>query len=368
MGKRPARSSGDDAVTESRRRFLKTAGAAGALLAVGSGQGVASTDPSPEGATREAVGGDGTGGGSTGGDAARSLTSHEISSCTTITSPGTYEVVGDIASTGSGVCIDVQADDVTIRGNGYTLSGDGSGTGVGANLGATSGGPIPIRENVEVEDLTVTGFETAIGYEEVTGGRVEGVTARENGTGVSLRYGVTDVAVRDSMLADSGIGFRTVGSPNVYGGPENNTFEYNDVESNDRGIWLGLITIDHELSCNRIVGNRGGVLHSGGETRGHVYDGNVICSNSEYGLRNVDNPPEDGIPAFEDVVEATGNYWGASDGPSSIGDPATPYEDPVTGALADGGGDGVSESLDAGVSNVHFDPFETSSLPSAGRR
>ncbi|MBX0293925.1 NosD domain-containing protein [Haloarcula nitratireducens] len=363
MEKRAERSSGDDTATRSRRRFLETVGATGGLLAVGSGQGVASTDPSAEEASLEAVGRDGTG-----GDAVGSLTGHEISSCTTITSPGTYDVVDDISSAGSGVCIDVRADDVTIRGNGYALSGDGGGTGVGANLGATSGGPITIRENVEVEDLTVNGFETAVGYEEVTGGRVEGVTARGNGTGVSLRYGVTDVTVRNSTLADSGVGFRTVGSPNVYGGPENNTFEYNDVESNDRGIWLGLITTDHDISCNRIVGNRGGAFHSGGETRGHVYDGNVICSNSEYGLRNVDNPPEDGIPAFEDVVEATGNYWGASDGPSSVGDPATPYEDPVTGALADGGGDGVSESLDAGIANVHFDPFEASQPAGAGRR
>lgn len=367
MGKRADRSS-SAGTASTRRRFLKTIGAATALVGVGSGQGVARTVPSGEGGSRGSATPRNVGQ-SNRKNAVGSLTSHEISSCTTITSPGTYEVVDDISSTGSGVCIDVQADDVTIQGNGYTLSGDGNGTGVGANLGATSSGPITFRENVVVEDLSVTGFDTAIGYEEISGGRVEGVTARENGTGIALRYGVFGLTVRDSTLADSGVGFGTVGDPDVYGGPGNVLFEYNDVESNDRGISLGHGTSDHEFVCNRIVGNSGGARHSGYDTQGHTYDGNVICSNRDYGLLNVDNPAqEDGIPAFEDVVEATNNYWGAPDGPSSIGDPATPYEDPVTGALADGSGDGVSESLDDGISNVHFDPFETSPPAGAGQR
>ena len=54
-------------------------------------------------------------------------------------------------------------------------------------------------------------------------------------------------------------------------------------------------------------------------------------------------------------VNATDNYWGASDGPGSPAD----LEDPVTGALADGGGSNVTER-GGGVSNVHFDPYLTS--------
>ena len=53
-------------------------------------------------------------------------------------------------------------------------------------------------------------------------------------------------------------------------------------------------------------------------------------------------------------VNATDNYWGASDGPGSPAD----LEDPVTGALADGGGSNVTER-GGGVSNVHFDPYLT---------
>ncbi|MUW14172.1 PKD domain-containing protein [Halorubrum sp. CBA1125] len=51
-------------------------------------------------------------------------------------------------------------------------------------------------------------------------------------------------------------------------------------------------------------------------------------------------------------VNATNNYWGASDGPGSAG----PYEDPVTGTLADGSGSNVTNAT-ATVANVRFDPF-----------
>jgi len=54
-------------------------------------------------------------------------------------------------------------------------------------------------------------------------------------------------------------------------------------------------------------------------------------------------------------VNATMNYWAASDGPGSAG----PYEDPVTGALADGSGSAVSNGSSATVANVRFDPFLT---------
>ncbi|MFC3959465.1 right-handed parallel beta-helix repeat-containing protein [Halovivax cerinus] len=59
-------------------------------------------------------------------------------------------------------------------------------------------------------------------------------------------------------------------------------------------------------------------------------------------------------------VNATGNYWGSADGPSSPG----PDADPVTGTLADGAGSSVTNGSTTGVANVHFDPFESS--PVAG--
>lgn len=67
--------------------------------------------------------------------------------------------------------------------------------------------------------------------------------------------------------------------------------------------------------------------------------------------------PDDGTTRN---VNATNNYWGSDDGPSSPADVDAPLEDPETGALADGSGDEVSENdTNSGVSNIHFDSFLT---------
>jgi|GEM_PF-2074529 len=69
------------------------------------------------------------------------------------------------------------------------------------------------------------------------------------------------------------------------------------------------------------------------------------------------------------VVNATSNYWG--DRPSSVDDPDAPFEDPQTGALANGSGTAVSEGsapagAEPGVSNVHFDPWLDTAPSDAG--
>jgi parallel beta-helix repeat protein len=61
-------------------------------------------------------------------------------------------------------------------------------------------------------------------------------------------------------------------------------------------------------------------------------------------------------------VNATENYWNASDGPGSAG----PYEDPLTGALADGNGSAVSNGSSASLANVRFDPFLTTDPTDSG--
>jgi hypothetical protein len=83
----------------------------------------------------------------------------------------------------------------------------------------------------------------------------------------------------------------------------------------------------------------------------------------------VDNRNSSATP----FVNATGNYWGAADGPSSQGFGEergfAPFEDPVTAALANGSGTGVPMATRTtavyGVSNVHFDPYLSSPVAGA---
>lgn len=354
--------------TSTRRTLLKTVGAAGVGLAVsidrlrGREGGPADTDPRSAALMDQT-----TTGRTTGSTDAATLSGHQINSCTTITSPGTYDVVADITSTGTGACIEIRADDVTLRGNGHELTGDGTGIGVATNLRpGVQPLPHPIRTNIVVENLHVSNFGTGIRYDGVSSGRIEDLTARSNGICVLFFIAVAGVTVRNSTLTDSGSGFVTNGDFDVWGGPGNNLLEHNAITANGDGILLGRSTSGHEFTRNRIVGNGAGATHEALDSQGHTYSNNVICRNRTHGIRNEDKPAEGEIPAFEDTVAATDNYWGAANGPSSIGNPASPFTDPVTGAPADGDGDAISESLSPGVANVHFDPFLASAPGDAG--
>ena len=89
---------------------------------------------------------------------------------------------------------------------------------------------------------------------------------------------------------------------------------------------------------------------------------NDIANNSRYGILNERRA----------TLNATHNYWGAASGPASVNDSDAPFADPMTGTLADGEGDAISEDPgDPGVTNVRFDswlnePVTNSSADGAG--
>ncbi|WP_458188641.1 right-handed parallel beta-helix repeat-containing protein [Haladaptatus sp. NG-WS-4] len=123
------------------------------------------------------------------------------------------------------------------------------------------------------------------------------------------------------------------------------------------------IEVDNSNGTVRVLGNRL-VDNTNGIRVGPAFDAkcteihfNVIAGNEKFGVLNED---------ADGVVNATRNHWGASNGPSSAdgsGDECvsneseSSLEDPVTGRLADGNGDAVSQGPTAGVAYVHFDPW-----------
>ena len=349
--------------TRSRRLFLQTVGAVGLGL-------VASTTAS----------------------ASEHDDPNDIDSCTVIDEPGEYELVADIEPAEVGdadeppgqpeaaTCIEIQASDVTLHGNGHTIDGHAAqdsderrGHAIGVNT-FFHHGSTDQRENVEnvvIEDVHVTGFRTGVRFEAVSDGRIADVVARDNAEGIGFYYWASRIDVENNRLIENGTGFKTYGDPDVLGGPTNNAIDHNDIESNGTGVRLGHETRDHTFRHNRIIGNGNGVDHSA-FTSENDYHYNAICGNESYGIHNSgiflsDLIGEiDGDIRIEDVVNATENFWGATNGPSSYGDPAEPFTDPETGRPAEGNGDAISESLDPGVANVHFDPFLDSSPEDAG--
>ena len=334
--------------------------------------------------------------------------SHEISECTVIDESGHYTVTNNITNESADVCIAITAADVTLDGDGHTVDGvDGNGTGVRVYG--------PEMTNVTVREVSVTGFERGVRVYESAGALVDSTVENNSGPGIDVRrvdnyeftfagndisnngdHGVSSifshlVLTDNRIVGNDGNGFSATDS---WVRSSDNVIENNDghgistswggVESSDDVIannsGHGIMTQDYatidgstirnsggdgvhletvfevkpstlSMTDSDVVGNAGYGVHIDrleGELGSAEIDDSVIAENGELGINN----------EMTTVVNATGNYWGASDGPSSANDEDAPFTDPVTGEPADGSGDEVSEHPEnSGQSNVHFDPF-----------
>lgn len=353
-----------------------------------------------------------------------------LTQCTTITTSGTYVLSQDIGpATGTDPCLRVDANEVTIDGNGYTINGDirvgdtdrtefyrgltlrnvtadfVSGealfdltvtssdlndgiealffTNVTVTDSRLGGSGIVFSEqgtNIIVENNTFDGEEGIGLFERVQNARlVDNTFALTGLTERPVSYAVflssTSGTTRDVLVADNRIdGAGGDGVVVVEGGTDidvlrNNitnasegieylaaggTIAENDISGNDVGIGLYAVepvddVIDVLVQNNRITDNRVGIFsESIVDTDGLRVRDNLIAGNSEFGVNNIG----------QSLVDARNNDWGDASGPSSApaNDSDAPFADPVTGLLADGSGDAVSEGTTSGVSNVRFDP------------
>ncbi len=301
----------------------------------------------------------------------------EIDACTTITEPGEYVLVDDLhLDTEERVgCIVIESDDVTLRGDGHTITGSDT---VDGGFGVAVIPPSwpfwsPPLENVTVEDLTVTGFRDGIHYRFVDGGSIGRIRATDNGRGIALVDDVLDVSIEHNRITDCRTGLALVGDSEVGFHPGSIPIRNNDVLRNGRGITLGAWVGGNPIERNRIVRNEIGIVQ-GLFAGANEVRYNHICESEEVGYLNadaywvdllgeIDADPEDRIDMQATALE---NYWGATNGPSSFGGPEEPLTDPETGRPADGDGDAVSEGLDEGIANVRFDPFLETSLDDVG--
>lgn len=72
-----------------------------------------------------------------------------VNSCTTIDTPGSYELTTDIVDSSTDPCIAITASDVRFDGAAHTVDGAGSGTGIRVRGNGT-------LSNVTVRNTTVT--------------------------------------------------------------------------------------------------------------------------------------------------------------------------------------------------------------------
>ena len=142
----------------------------------------------------------------------------EITGATTITSSGCYVVTSDLTGTSDGAYITVEADDVTIRGQGKTLEAGSLLTEtttvtetatsptddfVDSNrVGVYVDGGSGTVSNVTVRNLTTKDYSVAVYGDDTSGLTVSNVTANRLGTaGVGVRLNESSGAtIRDSSL------------------------------------------------------------------------------------------------------------------------------------------------------------------------
>lgn len=196
-----------------------------------------------------------------------------IDACTTITEPGRYILNEDIGGDGRDTCIRISTSNVILQGHGHRVDG----TGRFGSAGVIAEGNDTALSNVTVRNLTVTGWDDAIRYVNITDGAIIGTTSAESRVGVALLNArentvADNVARRNSLrgisllessanntlLNNTALDNGQYGIHLVEPGVTNNTLRTNAVSGNEFGIALidshGNRITDNTANTNRIAG------------------------------------------------------------------------------------------------------------------
>lgn len=212
-----------------------------------------------------------------------------------ISSPGSYYLTGDVSSTGNG--IDIQADDVTVDLNGFTLVGDGSGEGLdissqtnivvrngrirGFLRGALVSGATGVRlTDLRIVDSTLSGVFVTSQSEDI---EIHGCAVSKNGANGIHVYSGNDMVstlrphyIRNNTVHDNG----NIG---ILASRVQSFVEGNVVTSHtSHGIMLD--GGDHSVIGNRVHHNLGDGIHIAADFV-YVVD-NMVVSNQGTGIED----------------------------------------------------------------------------------
>jgi len=156
------------------------------------------------------------------------LTPGNIATCGELGISGEYILTADLTTSGTSTCFSISSDNVTINGNGHSITGNGTNNGsIAIDARARVGGPSGILDegmngytNLIIANLNITNFTTGID-----------TSGNNNTTGVSVRAGNGgdggDIAVSTSTVGSiyaMGGNSTTVG----YGGTGGNVYITNN--------------------------------------------------------------------------------------------------------------------------------------------
>lgn len=203
------------------------------------------------------------------GSAGASETAVYIDSCqTTISQPGTYLLRSDLSrSETGGFCISIVADNVTLDGDGHSVTGPYHAAGTGILVH----NPSSVVSNIKLKNLTVSRWGQAILLKNVVGGEIVNNTLSDNGLYVGIFLEDTiETSIKDNIL-----------------------------EKNHRAIYL-LNSSANIISNNSLVANPLGIQNNYA-SNGNLLVKNVI-SESSYAIEVHDS---DSVTVADNHVDST---------------------------------------------------------------
>ena len=169
-----------------------------------------------------------------------------ISSCGILNIAGETFILNQNIST-SGTCFTIEADDITLDGNGFTITGDGTGVGV----------ELSFRTGVTVKNLTIVSFDR--GMRGIFGGlpggnSITGNTISGNSAGIDFNGGVNNSIIGNTVsgnASNEGISLN---------GGENNSIIGNIVTDNVSGGITISSSNGNIITGNTVSGNSAGIV------------------------------------------------------------------------------------------------------------
>ncbi len=162
-------------------------------------------------------------------------------------------------------------------------------------------------ENVDATSTVPADSAVGLQINGGSGNTIRGVVSTNRGAGIQLKSSHNNL-IEDNTLGDGMRWGVTVGSSN------NNTLRNNDVSNSSRaGVELYGTSSDNAIHCSTISNNSIGI-HAQAAVTGLVVSDNDISGNGT-GIKNLSGDP----------INAENNYWGAADGPSSLGGSGDSY-------------------------------------------
>lgn len=220
-----------------------------------------------------------------------------------------YTLTGNITSDETGII--VQASNIVVDGNGYTVQG------IGANV--LNGFYLSNVNNVTIKNTSVKNFTSGISLSQSSYNTITGNNIANNsrGVGVSIQFASSNNNVTDNCLTGNWEGIHLTSSDHnvmlrnsISGSMEGihlvssnyNSIASNNVSKNNAGgVYLRLSSNHNGISENNITENGVGI-HFSNSSDNSVYHNNLV--NNTLQVYN-----EESINAWDDGYPSGGNYW-----------------------------------------------------------